>query len=147
MRDSAAEYGLEILSNDWTKYDANHVVTRTKGATPGVLQAVADEYDSTMDRYLSYQDYLYKAGQLSGYELKMYLRRHRQALLWKLLLNDTIEGLPAFRNDPVAELHTAVAEATGVRPEFASSELDRVLALCALRGSAGPDGTRFGWTE
>jgi hypothetical protein len=147
VRDSAAEYGLEILSNDWTKYDANHVVTRTKGATPGVLQAVADEYDSTMDRYLSYQDYLYKAGQLSGYELKMYLRRHRQALLWKLLLNDTIEGLPAFRNDPVAELHTAVAEATGVRPEFASSELDRVLALCALRGSAGPDGTRFGWTE
>ena len=147
VRDSAAEYGLEILSNDWTKYDANHVVTRTKGATPGVLQAVADEYDSTMDRYLSYQDYLYKAGQLSGYELKMYLRRHRQALLWKLLLNDTIEGLPAFRNDPVAELHAAVAEATGVRPEFASSELDRVLALGALRGSAGPDGTRFAWTE
>jgi anaerobic magnesium-protoporphyrin IX monomethyl ester cyclase len=147
VRDSAAEYGLEILSNDWTKYDANHVVTRTKGAAPGVLQAVADQYDSTMDRYLSYQDYLYKAGQLSGYELKMYLRRHRQALLWKLLLNDTVEGLPAFRSDPVAELRTAVVEATGVRPEFASAELDRVLALGALRASTSPEGTRFAWTE
>ncbi len=62
-------------------------------------------------------------------------------------MNDTIEGLPPFRADPVAELHAAVAEATGVRPEFASSELDRVLALGALRGTAGTDGTSFAWTE
>ena len=113
VRDSAAEYGLEILNDDWTKYDANHVVTRTPGATPGAIQAVADEYEETIERYVRYQDHLYKAGQLSGYELKMYLRRRRQTLLWKLLLNETIEALPAFRNDPVAELHGAVAEATG----------------------------------
>src|SRR5215831_8957496 len=147
VRDRAADYGLEILTNDWTQYDANHVVTRTTGTTAGVLKAVADEYETTMERYLRYQDGLYKNGNLSGYELKMYLRRHRQALLWKLLLNDTIEGLPAFRNDPVAELRAAVVEATGVRPEFASAELDRVLALGALRGTPTPDGTRFAWTE
>jgi len=147
VRDRAADYGLEILTNDWTQYDANHVVTRTTGTTAGVLKAVADEYDSTMERYLRYQDGLYKNGNLSGYELKMYLRRHRQALLWKLLLNDTIEGLPAFRNDPVAELRAAVVEATGVRSEFASAEIDRVLALGALRASATPEGTRFAWTE
>jgi len=122
-------------------------VTRTTGATTGVLQAVADEYDTTMERYLRYQDGLYKNGNLSGYELKMYLRRHRQSLLWKLLLNDTIEGLPAFHRDPVAELRAAVVEATGVRSEFASAELDRVLALGALRANATPEGTRFAWTE
>ena len=147
VRDRAEEYGLEILTSDWTKYDANHVVTRTTGATESVLKAVADEYETTMERYLRYQDGLYKNGNLSGYELKMYLRRHRQSLLWQLLLNDTIEGLPAFRNDPVAELRGAVIEATGVRPEFASAEIDRVLALGALRGTATPEGTRFAWTE
>jgi hypothetical protein len=122
-------------------------VTRTTGATAGVLKAVADEYDSTMERYLRYQDGLYKNGQLEGYELKMYLRRHRQALLWKLLLDDVIEGLPAYRGDATAQLAAAIAETTGVRPEFAREETDRVLALGALRAHETENGTRFAWTE
>ena len=31
VREKAADYGLEILTSDWTRYDANHVVTRTPG--------------------------------------------------------------------------------------------------------------------
>src|SRR5215831_12265157 len=49
VRDKATEYGLDILTSDWTKYDANHVVTRTPGADTAAIQAVADEYDSTME--------------------------------------------------------------------------------------------------
>jgi hypothetical protein len=96
---------------------------------------------------VKYQDHLYKTGQLTGYELKMYLRRHRQSLLWKLLLDDVVEGLPAFRGDVNAELAGAIAEAAGVRPEYAREEMDRVLALGALRATETAEGTRFAWTE
>ena len=132
MRERAAEYGLEILSNDWTKYDANHVVTRTKGASPSVIQSVADEYEDTMERYLKYQDHLFARDELPPYERKMYLRRLRQQLLWKLLLDDVVEGLPAYREDAVGSLVAAVAEAANVKPEFAASEMTRVLELGAL---------------
>ena len=147
VRERAADYGLEILTDDWTKYDANHVVTRTQGAAPDVIQEVADSYEETMERYLRYQDWLYANDRLEGYEKKMYLRRRRQSLLWKLLLDDVIEGLPAFRGDPVAELRSAVVEATGAAPEFVSAEMERVLALGALVRRETPEGVRFAWSE
>jgi radical SAM superfamily enzyme YgiQ (UPF0313 family) len=147
VRDRAADYGLEILTSDWTQYDANHVVTRTPGADPAALQAVADEYESTVARYVAYQDHLYAAGRLSGYELKLYLRRRRQELLWKLLLDDVVESFPPFREEPEAELAAAVSGATGVKREYAAEELERLLALGALVARPGPEGTRYAWSE
>lgn len=147
VRDKAKHYGLEILTDDWTQYDANHVVTRTPGADPSVIQGVADEYEETMQRYLRYQDYLFAQNELEGYELKMYLRRRRQSLLWQLLLNDTIESLPAFRGDAPRELEQAVAAATGVSGDVAAEEMSRVLALGALVPENTLDGVRFAWSE
>jgi radical SAM superfamily enzyme YgiQ (UPF0313 family) len=147
VRGRAAEYGLEILSNDWRKYDANQVVSCTEGAPPDVIQEVADTRERTMTRYLKYQDWLHANGQLEGYEKKIYLRRRRQSLLWKLLLDDVIEGLPAFRRDPLAELESAVVEATGVAPEFVSTELKRVLSLGALVRHETRDGAHFAWAD
>ena len=147
VREKAADYGLEILTNDWTKYDANHVVTRSKGLDTGVVQAVADSYDETMERYLRYQDHLFRTNQLPVYEKKMYLRRRRQKLLWKILLDDLVESLPAYRQNPVAELKHAVAEGTATDAAVVDEEIDRVLALRALVAQETPEGTRFAWTE
>jgi radical SAM superfamily enzyme YgiQ (UPF0313 family) len=148
VRDRAADYGLQILSNDWTQYDANHVVTRTGGADVQVLQSVSDEYEETIQRYLEYQHALYAQGKLSGYELAGYLRRRRQTLLWRLLLDDAVESFAPFRSaDPTAELLAAVVEHTGSAPALVAEEMQRVLDLGALAPQAGADGVRFAWTE
>jgi len=147
VRDKAAEYGLDILTSDWTRYDANHVVTRTPGASTEALQAVADEYDATMERYMKYQDWLFEQGRLDGFERKMYLRRRRQSLLWKLLLDEVVEGLLPFRGDAVEGLKGAIASATGYRRDVVEEEVGRVLALGALVGDPTPEGVRFRWAE
>jgi radical SAM superfamily enzyme YgiQ (UPF0313 family) len=147
VRERAADYGLEILSNDWSKYDANHVVSCTAGARPAAIQQVSDTYQQTIDGYLVYQDWLHAHGKLEGYEKRGYLRRRRQALLWKLLSNEVIEGLPAFRGDPVAELESAVVEATGMASDLVRPELERVLELGALVRCETRDGARFAWSE
>ena len=147
VRERAADFGLQILSNDWRLYDANHVVACTEGAPPEVIQEFADSYEQTMKRYLDYQHWLYANGRLEGYEKTIYLRRRRQSLLWKLLLDDVIEGLPAFRSNPLGELESAVVEATGAPSELVSSELERVLELGALARCETRDGSRFTWSE
>ncbi len=147
VRERAAEYGLEILTDDWRKYDANQVVACTEGASAALIQEVAESREETMRRYLRYQDFLHADGRLEGYEKAMYLRRRRQSLLWKLLREEVIEGLPAFSRDPLGELESAVAQATGVAPELIHAELERVLALGALVRSETRDGTRFAWSE
>ena len=147
VREKAADYGLEILNSDWTKYDANHVVSRTLGASPEAIQAVSDAYESTIERYVEYQDHLVATGQLSGYELKTYRRRKRQSLLWKLLLDEVIETLPALRGDAPAELTRHVIEATGAQPAIVAEEVARVLALGALVSDATAEGVRYRWAE
>ena len=147
VREKAAEYGLEILNSDWTNYDANHVVSRTPGASPEAIQAVSDAYEETIERYLEYQDLLFASGRLEGYERKTYLRRKRQTLLWKLLLDEVIESLPVLPGDGIAALESHVAEAARVPAAFASGEVDRVLELGALVGDATHEGTRFRWAE
>jgi radical SAM superfamily enzyme YgiQ (UPF0313 family) len=147
VRERAADYGLEILTNDWRKYDANQVVACTEGAPPEVIQEVVDSYEQTMQRYLSYQDWLHTNDRLEGYEKAVYLRRRRQSLLWKLLRDDVVEGLPAFRYDPLGELESAIVEATGAAPELVRSEVARVLELGALVQRETPDGARFAWSE
>jgi radical SAM superfamily enzyme YgiQ (UPF0313 family) len=147
VREKAAEYGLEILNSDWTQYDANHVVSRTPGASPEAIQAVSDAYEDTIERYVQYQDHLFATDQLAGYERKTYLRRKRQTLLWKLLLDDVVESLPAFATQPVAQLKAHVAEIAAAPAEFVDAEIDRVLALGALVQDATPEGARFRWAE
>ncbi len=147
VRERAREFGLEILTSDWTRYDANHVVSHTTGCGPEAIQAVHEEYDNLFARYLEYQHFLYAQGKLEGFEKQMYLRRLRQSLLWKLLLDDVIEGLPAFGANPVAELEAAVAQATATPAERVSEEIARVLALGALTAERTPAGTRFAWAE
>ncbi len=146
-RERAADYGLTILTDDWRKYDANQVVSHTEGASAALIREVVDRYDETIERYLKYQNWLYEDGKLEGYEKTIYLRRRRQSLLWKLLREDVIEGLPAFQRDPLGGLASAVVEATGSEPEFVRSELERVLELAALVQHETPDGVRFAWAE
>ncbi|HZO08876.1 MAG TPA: radical SAM protein [Myxococcota bacterium] len=147
VRDRAEEYGLEILTSDWTRYDANHVVTRTPGASPEAIQEVSDAYESTIERYRAYQDQLFAAGRLEGFERKSYLRRRRQELLWKLLLDEVIEGLPPLAGPGVAGLKQAIAGATGAKAELVDEEVDRLVALGALVERSGAEGTSFAWAE
>ena len=147
VRERAEDYGIEILSNDWRYYDANHVVSRTEGAPPAAIQEVSDNHERTLQRYLSYQDWLHANGQLEGYEKRSYLQRRRQSLLWNLLREEVVEGLPAFRRDAFGELASAVVEATGAAPEQVRSELKRVLELGALVQRETPDGVQFAWSE
>jgi hypothetical protein len=111
------------------------------------MRAVSEEYEETIARYVRYQDHLFATGQLSGFELKTYLRRRRQTLLWKLLLDETIEGLPALPGDGAAELKRHVARALGEPEKLVDEEIDRVLALGALRADPAPGGTRFRWSD
>ena len=147
VRNRAAEYGLEILTDDWRRYDANHVVSCPRGMEIDEIQAMSDEYDQTMQRYLLYQDYLFSAGRLEGRERETYLRQRRQSLLWRLLLDETIESMLPARSDALRELKAHVVHATEAPPDLVDQEIDRVLSLGALVSESMEEGVRFRWAE
>ncbi len=90
LRENAEEYGIEILTSDWSKYDANRPVTRTKGAGPEEITAVLYRY--YMGLRLTPDDL---AGVKSN-QAEIEKEKRRTPLQWVILQNDVIESLGAI---------------------------------------------------
>jgi anaerobic magnesium-protoporphyrin IX monomethyl ester cyclase len=107
VREKAAEYGIEILTDDWTKYDCNRPVSRTKGAGPDQINALLHEYFEALNRYLVALEKERKASQGESGEAKK-----RIPLSALILKGDIIESVGMLKagGDPVESLVAKVAE-------------------------------------
>ncbi len=107
VREKAAEYGIEILTNDWTKYDCNRPLTRTKDAGPEEINAFLQQYFEGLNKYLAQLEEENRASRgESGKEKK------RGPLSIAILKGDVIESLTIMKmeGNPVEALVSKVAE-------------------------------------
>ncbi|MFC1847963.1 B12-binding domain-containing radical SAM protein [Chloroflexota bacterium] len=91
VRENADEYGIEILTSDWAKYDANRPVSRTTGASPADISAALHKY------YMGLKIVPDKTevGDVDGAEMAKSQRR--SPLAWALVSNDVIESLGGIK--------------------------------------------------
>jgi len=105
VREKAEEYGIEILTSDWSKYDCNRAVTRTNEVGP-------DEITAFLYRY--YRGLRLTPEDLAGIKSNQSKEREkrRSPLVWALLQNDVIESLGTMKreSDPVEGLVCKLAE-------------------------------------
>jgi len=93
VREKAEEYGIEILTDDWSKYDANRPVTRTEECSPEDITALLHRY---------YRGLRLTQDELDGIESdqpEIGKRKRRPPLAWALLRGDVIESLGAVKSD------------------------------------------------
>ena len=105
VREKADEFGIEILTSDWGKYDANRPVSRTEGASPADIIAALHKYY----RGLRVTDNS-EVGETCQAEAAKSQRR--SPLAWALLSGDVIEGIggiPLSRG-PEEDLAAKVAD-------------------------------------
>lgn len=107
VREKADEYGIEILTNDWTKYDCNRPVSRTKGASP-------DDINATLHDYFTRIKLLFKElEKMDQSELTGAMKPGSRGLVaGALLRNDVIEslGIMKLTREPVSGLVDRLAE-------------------------------------
>jgi radical SAM superfamily enzyme YgiQ (UPF0313 family) len=105
VREKADEYGIEILTSDWSKYDCNRSVTRTKDVGP-------DEITAFLYRY--YRGLRLTPEDLAGIKSNHSQEREerRSPLVWAILHGDVIESLGTMKRegDPVEGLIRKLAE-------------------------------------
>jgi radical SAM superfamily enzyme YgiQ (UPF0313 family) len=108
VRERATEYDIEILTNDWTKYDCNRPVSRTKGASPEQINAFLHEYFEALNRYLAALEKERREAKGESGEPKK-----RIPLAALLLKGDIIESVGMLKADcdPLESLIAKVAEA------------------------------------
>ena len=93
VREEAEKYDLEILTVDWTRYDANSAIVRTSQLTPEEMESFVAGFDSAIDA--AWQ------AMVRGYREKknppgidLQVEGHfRMKLVYRLLSEDLIEKL------------------------------------------------------
>jgi radical SAM superfamily enzyme YgiQ (UPF0313 family) len=139
----AAEYGIEILTDDWTKYDANQAVSRTQEVGPDeVNEVLRDYYEALGVPPIGSDAQADQAGGGSG------RRRSRSTLAWYILQNDVIESLGGLRAgaDPVKELVNKVAERTQYPRDHVDENIRRWVVAGLLRHDSSGDHVVWRWS-
>jgi radical SAM superfamily enzyme YgiQ (UPF0313 family) len=113
VREKADEYGLEILTSDWAKYDANRPVSRTKGASPEDITDALHKY------YRGLRIVPDEPGESNGDRVELAKPQRRSPLAWALLSGDVIESLGGIehRQGPVEDLADRIAKLIPYPPQ------------------------------
>jgi anaerobic magnesium-protoporphyrin IX monomethyl ester cyclase len=93
VREKAEEYGITVLTDEWSKYDANRVVTATPNAGAREVEQILRLYYEDIGRYVRTQKTQARAGELSDEGLQEVRLRNERRFAWSLLKNDCIENL------------------------------------------------------
>jgi anaerobic magnesium-protoporphyrin IX monomethyl ester cyclase len=148
VREEIQNYDLEILTDDWRKYDANQAIVRTSRLTPQQMDAfVAGIYSKHYERTDDIKK-RYHQGSCTEEEFFMIEGYYRMTLIYKLLAGDIIaeeQVLPAS-DDPAVTLITRVAQATGMDNALIDRTLKSLIAVGYLKYEQVRNGIQWFWT-
>jgi len=140
VREEIDKYDLEILTDDWSRYDANSAIVKTTNLSPErIEELVAEAYLPIIGNWEEKKKRVVQRG-ASDYERLEVESADRLTLIFSILSNDIIEdyGLfPGMREEaPTEALARMVAEKTGFETGF----VRRYLRDWEAKGY-------LGWTE
>jgi hypothetical protein len=157
IRDRAPEYGIKILSDDWSLYDADHAVTETEGISATEVESFAKSFFQALGAEIEGM----KKGTLDGtykgpYREEME-KRVEVDFAWKLLAGDLIEEQGTI---PQAELSAANGKEGSLRAlarrlagivslplPFVESKLCKLSDRGLIRCQRETDSFRWEWKE
>jgi hypothetical protein len=109
------EYDLEILTRDWTKFDANQAIVRTSSLNPEDIIAFVDEYYNKKiqadEEDLARRHAL---GQCTEMELMVKQGNQKMDVVFNLLSKDIIEDLAAMPSSNGSDINLLTNNISGL---------------------------------
>jgi len=97
VREKVHEYDLEILTDDWSRYDANRAIVRTSALSPEDMEAFYADYDQRNRNYWDKLEKQYREDTaLTEEEFFRVYGKHRMELTFRILSEDLVETLGDF---------------------------------------------------
>lgn len=145
VREERANYDIEILTDDWDQYDANHPIVRTSQVSELDIAAFVKDFAHTYEDVWKEIEQRYKDGTCTDYEYLRVAGQHRMNLVFKLLNQDLIEeqGGIGPGDEPLGELTRRIIAATGMEGGL----VDQTLADLARHGYLKHSPAGWYWTH
>jgi radical SAM superfamily enzyme YgiQ (UPF0313 family) len=152
VRERVDDYDLEILTNDWTQYDANKAIVRTSALGPEDIRGFVDAFEGRIEE--KWQELV------RGHEAKTNtpeddLRvegHYRTRLVFRLLSEDIVEGAGAFPDRPAWEetvlpLCRRIASRTGEPMDLIEKTVREFIGRGYIRAMPMGEGWAWRWTH
>ncbi|MDA3897130.1 MAG: radical SAM protein [Desulfobacteraceae bacterium] len=121
VRERLEEYDLEILTDNWTRYDANTPIVKTADLDPETMESfVANAYTDVFERWEDSKK-RFAEGKGTPEENLAVESEQRLKLIFGILSNDMIQDIGNFHSagqDPAMELSARIAEKIDMAPAF-----------------------------
>ena len=152
LYDRAGDYGIRLLTRDWSRHDANRVITELPTISVETMKGVVGSYEEHVEK--AREDVRRRAALGEEEYAVMVLGEEKQGLMWDLFKGDVIETVgrvsrAGARDDDAATsvLAQRVARRTGHPIEMVEKQVGSLVAGGLLRLEAGGDGLRWRWTD
>lgn len=151
VREKSRRLGLRILTDEWSKYDANRAVAETASVDRRMLDAVALDWENKYLQYLGRIQQQIQTGEASAAEVDQLEKLERTVILYELMMNHTIEET-ASRADPAGEMNQTrnlqtlidhIRRQRKIDPRKLESALRHAIANGDLRSNN--DNGKIGW--
>lgn len=100
VREKIDQYDLEILTDDWSRYDANSAIVRTSALTPEAINQFVAEFDEEINQAWKKQVQRYHDGTNTPEEDLRVAGHYRMGLVYKMLSEDLLETCGSFPRIP-----------------------------------------------
>ncbi|HNY65763.1 MAG TPA: radical SAM protein [Deltaproteobacteria bacterium] len=149
VREELNKYDLEILTDDWSRYDANSPVVCTSGASPDQMTKFVKDYEAVLDE--EWQEVMERYGrkECTPHEDLLVEGNRRMKLIYRLLSEDvieacTVDGRPA---EIVKAVSRRIAEKLGEDYPFVSWTVQTLVDKGCLKASSLNGTSSLFWTH
>ncbi|MDO9516198.1 MAG: radical SAM protein [Syntrophales bacterium] len=153
VREKIEGYDLEILTDDWTRYDANSAIVRTSKLSPEEMEAFVAVLDQEITEKWEKQVRDYREGRGLPEDNLRVGGHFRMQLVYRLLSEDLIEThghLPVDHpsgNGSVGTLCDRIGEATGFDPGLVRSTIEDFVGAGYIKPQSAGDALEWRWTH
>jgi len=150
VREELDGYDIEILTDDWSRYDANAPVVRTSRLSPREMIDFVAEYDRYNKAIWDETKKNVREGTCTDREYLLVEGDRKLRLVFRILSEDLIEEFACAGrdgSDPVDLLSASVAGRTGTDEAFTRKILQGFIDAGFLRHSLAGGRYRYYWTH
>ena len=153
VREEVDQYDLEILTHDWSRYDANSAIVKTSRLSPEQINAFVAEYDREINEIWEKQVQGYRENTNTSYENLQVEGYFKTQFVYRLLSEDLIEALGSFRlngrkqGDAVEALCQRLEKATEVDPALIRKTLQTFIDRGYIKSRQDNKNLIWYWTH
>jgi len=150
VREELENYDIEILTDDWSRYDANSPIVKTSRLDPEEMRDFVAGYDRTNDEIWADLLRRHQEGTCTDHEYLLVEGNRKLNLIYSILSNDLLEENPCRKEDgshPMELLARTIAEKTGTDGSFTSRVLMDFFEAGYIKAALTNGSYRYYWTH